>query len=160
MVETDVGTDTLVGMNDNGAVPSSSKTDLYYGYIHLLFSEIGECHGGGKFKERRVKRFEECAVLFYKVDDKFLAYRSAVYADTFTEIDQMRRSIKSGFIACSLQNGGLCMRTRSFLVGSCRGERMEFAVRVMEVVIQCIRVVQSLFVSIFAHLLKQRGTII
>ena len=102
MVETNVGNDTQVGMNDVGAVQSSSKSDFYNCYIYLLFSEIGECHGGGQFKERRVKRFEECAVLFYKVDDKFLAHRSAVYADTLTEIHQMRRSVKSGLIACSL----------------------------------------------------------
>ena len=102
MVETDVGNDTQVGLNDVGAVQSSSKTDLYDSYIHLLFSEIGECHSSGKFKERRVERFEESTVLFYKIDDKFLAYRSAVYADTFTEIHQMRRSVKSGLIACSL----------------------------------------------------------
>ena len=95
MVKTNVGNDAQVGLNDVGAVQSSSKTDLYNGYIHLLFSEIGECHGSGKFKERRVKRFEECAVLFYKVDDKFLAYRSAVYADTvpFTRI-RSRKSTK------------------------------------------------------------------
>ena len=43
MVETDVGNDTQVGLNDVGTVQSSSKTDLYNGYIHLLFSEIGEC---------------------------------------------------------------------------------------------------------------------
>ena len=102
MVETDVGNDTQVGLNDVGAVQSSSKTDFYNCYIYLLFSEIGECHGSGKFKERRVKRFEERTMLFYKVDDKFLAYRSAVYADTLTEIHQVRRSVKSGFIACSL----------------------------------------------------------
>lgn len=75
MVETNVGNDTQVGLNDVGAVQSSSKTNLYNGYIHLMFSEISECHGGGQFKERRVERFEESTVLFYKIDDKFLAYR-------------------------------------------------------------------------------------
>ena len=54
MVETNVGNDTQVGLNDVGAVQSSSKADLYNGNIHLLFSEISECHSGGQFKERRV----------------------------------------------------------------------------------------------------------
>ena len=102
MIKTDVGNDTQVRLNDVGAVQSSSRPTSMDGYIHLLFSEIGECHGGGKFKKEgwTVRRN---TVLFYKIDDKFPDLPEiAVYADYVHGNPLSEEKYKSGFIACSL----------------------------------------------------------
>ena len=46
-----------------------------------------------------MQRFKKGTVFFYKVYDIFFGYRNSVDADSFTEIYQMWRSVKSCLVS-------------------------------------------------------------
>ena len=47
----------------------------------------------GQLEERRMKRFEESTVLFYKVDDILFRQAFSVHTDALAEINKMRRCV-------------------------------------------------------------------
>ena len=125
MVETYVGYDAQIRMNDVRTVQPAAQSDLYNGYIHFLIGKIAECHRCGQFKERRVQRLEKVTFFFYKVHYILFGYGRAVYTDAFTEIHQVGRGVKAHAVSRLLQYGSQCMGTGAFAVGSGDVDREE-----------------------------------
>ena len=90
MVKTDIGNDRKNRSDDIGTVKSSSKSYFDYRIVYFLLGKVLECHGRGQLEERRMKRFEESTVLFYKVDDILFRQAFSVHTDALAEINKMR----------------------------------------------------------------------
>ena len=132
MVETYVGYDAQIRMNDVRTVQPAAQSDLYNGYIHFLIGKIAECHRSGQFKERRVQRLEKVTFFFYKVHYILFGYGRAVYTDAFAEIHQVGRGVKPHAVSRLLQYGSQCMGTGAFAIGSCHVDCAERTVGVPE----------------------------
>ena len=89
MVETDVGNERQVGLNDVGTVQSPAKSYFDYSYVYCLFGKIKKSHDRCQFEERWMQWFEKVPMFFYELDDELLGDWCAVYPYPFAEIYQM-----------------------------------------------------------------------
>ena len=87
MVETDIGDNTQIRMNDVGAIQASSQSNFDYSYVDMPVGKVSECHGCSQLEERRMQWFKKRTVAFHKTDHVFLWNGLAIDADTFAEVD-------------------------------------------------------------------------
>jgi hypothetical protein len=102
---------------------------------------------------------EECPMVLYEIDDIFLSYGDTIYPDALTEIDEVRRGVEPYLIACRLENSCNGVRTRTLAIGACHVDGLELAVRVSEVCVQLVSVVESFLVSVLAHVLEEGSAV-
>ena len=103
--------------------------------------------------------FEEITVVRHEIDDVFLAHRYSVDTDSLAEIHQVRRGVEPYLVACRLEDSCKGVRARAFPVGTCHVDGLELAVRMSEVCVQLVGVVESFLVSILAHVLEEGSTV-
>ena len=104
-IETDIGDDRHFRRDDVRAVEPSAKAYLYHSNVHFLLFKIKEGERCGEFKERRMERFKETALLLHKVDDTLFGDHLSIDADTLTEVNEMGRSVETYLITGLLKHG-------------------------------------------------------
>ena len=123
VIEPDAGNYAKLGSNDIGAVKPPAEAHLNDRPVDTAVSEPFEGHSGGNLKEGKRKSFEVGAVPLYEVKDIIFRHhryrrRAVLYPHPLSEIKDMRRSVKSCFIAgCSqvrckhIRHGTLAVRS-------------------------------------------------
>ena len=137
MVERNVGNDGEQGIDNVGAIQTTTQSHFYNGKVYLLFGKILESHCSSQFKERWVQWFEEIAMVFNKINYVLFRNHFAVYSDAFPEVYEVWTCVKPYFIAIGLEYCSQCMRARTFSVASCNMDRTEVLMRSPEVFVQC-----------------------
>lgn len=102
-----------------------------------------------------MKRFEERSFLLHEIDYVVLRNHFSVHSDSFSEVNEMWRSVESDFVAVELQDGSERVGATSFSVGSGDVDGSEFFVRMPEVFVQRECGLQSWFIGFSADLLEE-----
>ena len=157
MVQTDVGDDGEQGGDDVGAVEASPEAHLNDGYVHPLLFEVLESQSCGQFEERGVQGLEERALLLHEVDDALLGNHLSVDPDSFAEVHQMRTRVQADPVARRLQDGGQRVADAALAVGAAHVDGMVRLVRMAEVLVQPVGVLQSLLIRSGPDVLEQGG---
>ena len=99
-------------------------------------------------------------MLFYEVDDVFFVGRDAIHTDSFAEIDQVRGGVETYLVACRLEDSCQGVRARAFAIGACHMDGLELSMRMAEVLVQQVGVLQSFLVGVLAHVLEEGSAIV
>ncbi len=65
-----------------------------------------------------MKRLEESTIFLHEVDDILLWHAFAIDTYALTEIDEVRGSVETNFVALALKNGSDGVGTRAFSIGT------------------------------------------
>ena len=104
-----------------------------------------------------MERFEEAALLFDEIYDFLFRNHLSVDPDALSEVNKMRTGVESYFVAFGLENGGQCVRTGAFAVGSGNMDGQETGVRMAEVFVQSLCRTQSFFIGGSTDVLEDGG---
>ena len=106
-----------------------------------------------------MERFEEAALLFDEIYDFLFRNYLSVDPDALSEVNKMRTGVESYFVAFGLENGGQCVRTGAFAVGSGNMDGQETGVGMAEVLVQSLCRTQSFFIGGSTDVLEDGGAI-